>query len=181
MDLTARKERGTRTGVEFKDLGAAGNFVGQCAAIIGGALTIWGAVKARTYAVRLCPVVESTLIPAGDGTYLRIAVSLKNSGNSRVHLKRDLSKVHVEAGVGKYDAADVVEWEHLRWVDVLQEHQYLESGEEIRDEQILKLPEGESIYRIEFGVTTQGVPSVRDGQLGWFGKRWRDVRTVRCE
>lgn len=137
------------------------------ALIVGGIWTYYLFIKGRVLKPRLELDVSGEIIGIDSKKYIRITVTLKNVGSSKVEITREGFALDVFAqrpspsvipeDSEKYKILGI-DWTRLLPFDVLTRHQWIEPGETIRDQLLAEiLLTGSIAYRIDFVIFASGM------------------------
>lgn len=119
----------------------ADHFVTSAAVLVGGIWAYLKFVRGRTFAHRAELSVSLTLARSVGSHYLCAAVSLKNTGLSKLKLNQDMKAIRL-FGVRdpNVDHIDTEEWERVCTRRILDQHEWLESQETVEDTILYFLP-----------------------------------------
>jgi hypothetical protein len=136
------------------------------ALILGGIWTYFKFIKERVFISRLETSVSGEIIKIGNVSHLRISVSLKNVGSSKVELtQRGVSlnifherfRLQVPEIEAQQRRVRSVPWKYLAPFNVLERHAWIEPGETIRDQQLVELlTNDKTAYKVEFIIFARG-------------------------
>src|SRR5262245_59361686 len=135
-----------------RTLANADKLVSILAIVIGG---IWAYIKffrGRVFMPRLETGLSGQVVAGNPGVYLTARLTLKNVGLSRVDIHQKGTALRLAAyGRGSTAAkAETVEWTRLKAFAIFEHHRWIESGETIRDELMIQVPEpAQTAYRLE--------------------------------
>jgi hypothetical protein len=143
--LAANVEVVGRSGVlvDLKDTAdAVNNIVASGAVVIGGTWAYLKFIRGRTFAHRAELSVslsfESSTI---SSLYLNVGVELKNTGLSKIPLNKNMKAVLVfGCDGGDVGRLSEIEWEEIKVVPILDQHDWLEAQETILDTIVFSLP-----------------------------------------
>ena len=152
------------------------------AIVIGG---IWAYIKffrGRVLMPRLETGLSGQLVAGNPRVYLTAKLTLKNVGLSRVDIHQTGTALRLAAhgGAAAATKAEAVEWTRLRSFAIFEHHKWIESGETIRDELMIQIPEPvQAAYRLELRIV--GSLHRLDPELGPEPARytWREGCIVR--
>lgn len=123
------------------------------ALIVGGLFAYYKFFKGRIFVPRLETGLSVKSICKGETSYLIASLELKNVGLARVdiHQKGTALRVSSYDGQPPVTKAGSVEWKKLKSFPVFERHKWIESGEAIKDELMIAIPECDNLtFRLEF-------------------------------
>lgn len=119
------------------------------AIVVGGIWSYLKFIRGQLFAVRLEPKIDGKYISDGKKNHLLITVQLKNAAASPVNLSKVILRQDGSAiRVFTYDASDnstetqSVNWNRLTTLSVFEQHQWVETGEVIKEQRLISLPPG---------------------------------------
>lgn len=115
------------------------------AIIIGGLWAYFNYFKGRVYRTRIEPKVSGKVFYKDDSAYLIVSAQLKNVGLSKVNLQKKGSgfRVFKYLGGSQPPGARTVKYHRLGTFSVFNDHRWIESGETIKEEQLIRLPKSD--------------------------------------
>jgi hypothetical protein len=133
------------------------------AIVIGGVWSYLKFIKGQLFAVRLEPKVEGKYVSDGERNHLLVSVQLRNTAASPVNLSKViLTQDGSGLEVFTYEARDhrpeshSVNWKSLVIFRVFEPHQWVESGEEIKEQRLVPLPAGDYLaFKLNLRIVTK--------------------------
>ncbi len=135
--------------------GAVNDIVTSSAIFIGGIWAYFKFIRGRTFAHRAELDVAVSLEDSNGRLYLSVAITLKNTGLSRLPLNSDMKVVRLFRMVSESDSAVYsAEWERISTVAILDQHDRLEAQEIVTDTLVYCLSgadtdPGHAVYQVE--------------------------------
>lgn len=119
----------------------AGNMATSAAIVVGGVWAYFKFIRGRTFAYRAELDLSIELMESTDLSTLRIVVSLKNAGLSKIPLNEKMKAVRVfRMRNAPVDRATPAQWERILTFPLLEQHDWLEAQETITDELLCVVP-----------------------------------------
>jgi hypothetical protein len=162
------------TAVDLSTVAAAvNNIVTSAAVVVGGIWVYFNYIRGRTFARRAELDVTASLEGA-TSLYLCAAVTLKNSGQSRIPLNERMKAIRLFAIRDPSDEAiEVANWQRIMTLPILEQHAWLEALETVTDTVVYNLPQAQKggtrcpVYQVEVLV------GARRGRLSRRGTVWQ--------
>ncbi len=143
--------------------------------IVAGVWAYFNFFRGRTYRSRLEPKISGT-VSTKEGVICLIAtISLKNVGLSKVGIQQEGSALEVSATEMVTDISEVqaVEWEYITISKVFKDHQWIEPGELVEEQQLFLMPKGDYLaFRLKIRIVAP------KGIISRKGKEWSAFTTV---
>jgi len=132
------------------------------AIIAGGLFTYYKFIKGRVYRSRLEPDITGEIIQINDIYYLKIIVSIKNIGISKILINKEGTAIskYFNRTIVENTQLNKVEWDETKFVsfDVFIDHSTLESGEYIGDNLLIILPRDRfDAIKIELRIVSRDI------------------------
>lgn len=109
--------------------------------------------RGRTYKPRLRIEVDGEELHRGPERYLLVTLEIENKGLSKVPIEQRGTGLRILIHNDRFDTQNV---EHLETLSVFEEHEWIELGEAIRDEELLRLPAADLLaVRLEFHLVSR--------------------------
>ena len=112
------------------------------AVIAGGVWVFFNYVRKRTYEEKSILKLNGNVVYLGSSILLAFELSIKNIGNSRVFIRQDATRLSIYGYAAEMDnAAGVrnVDWNHMETSSILLDAEWIEPGEEIRNEALFEV------------------------------------------
>ena len=118
----------------------ASNIVTSAAVLVGGVWAYFKFIKGRTFAHRAELDVSPTLEASADSLYLSVAITLKNTGLSKLPLNDDMKVMRLFGLTHTANSAvSAAKWERVLTVPILDQHAWLEAQETVTDSVVYNL------------------------------------------
>lgn len=149
-----------------KALGIVDKAVKIAALIVRAAFAYFKFFRGRVFRPRLEPSVSGTLAEKDGSRYLIATAKVKNVGLSKCAIRQEGSGVRISG----YEHGG---WKVIKAVDILTQHQWIESAETVSDDVLFVLNNRQDIaYRLELRLVSKETRWVwRGGQ--WLPRRLR--------
>jgi hypothetical protein len=138
-----------------KDVLEIAKLVAEILALGVGGLWVWfNYFRGRVHRPRLEPRVVGSLVRAGGNAFIKLTVTVKNVGLSKVELRQEGTGLRV---LCLDYAAPTGALEHLVTLPILEAHGWIEPGETVEESQIHRLPVADCAVQLELhlvGVKT---------------------------
>lgn len=140
------------------------------ALVLGGIAAYYKFFKGRTFHPRLQPEVSGTLVRDGEVVCLLITVQLKNVGVSSVYFSEKGTRIDLYSyGADSYlPTPHLAVWEHLETFRILNDHEWIESGEAIKDQLLIPIATDRQVaYKIAMTVNAQKISFRSNAVIEW--------------
>jgi hypothetical protein len=133
------------------------------AIVVGGIWSYLKFIRGQLFAIRLKPKVEGKYIFIGESKHLLVTVQLTNAAASPVNLSKVIIR-HEGSGLSvfTYNVRDYrpethnVNWDRLATFPVFELHQWVEAGEEIKEQRLVPLPAGDYVaFKLELRIVSK--------------------------
>ena len=129
------------------------------AIVLGGIWTYFNFIKGRIYRPRLEPAVSGKIFEDAGVTFVIVRARLKNIGLSKIDIKQVglaiMIYAYQTAKTGTITTADKTK---LASFPVFEDHEWIEPGEVIEDEQLFQVPEYKGTgIRVELRFVYNGI------------------------
>jgi hypothetical protein len=126
------------------------SFVAAAGIVVGAIWAYFKFIKDRVYRPRLDVTIEATRLLAGSRNRLICAVSVRNIGASKVELTQEGTVLRLSEADPEQEPFRQIRWVRRRTLGIFEKHRWFESGETVRDELALSLPdEHDQLLQIE--------------------------------
>ena len=134
------------------------------AIVIGGVWSYLKFIRGQLFAIRLEPKVEGKYISDdSERNHLLVTVQLRNTAASPVNLSKViLAQNGSNLEVFTYEARDYrpeshsIKWNSLVTFRVFEPHQWVESGEEIKEQRMVPLPAGDYLaFKLDLRIVSK--------------------------
>jgi hypothetical protein len=128
---------------DSKDLAEiAKNATQALAVVVGGIWAYFKFFRGRTFARRAELNLKGTLYKFKDELYVRVIITLRNAGASKIPLEKDIAAVYLYGVQSKgYSPGSNLDWqEHLVLTPILESHKWIEPHETVTDEVLIPVP-----------------------------------------
>lgn len=133
------------------------------AIIIGGIWSYLKFIRGQLLAIRLEPKVEGKIISHKERKHILATIRLKNAAASPVNLSKvNIQQEGTALQIFMYEARDCkpdkhnIEWKRLVTLPIFEMHGWVESGEEIKEQYLVSLPDGDYIaYKLRLRIVSK--------------------------
>jgi hypothetical protein len=127
-----------------------GGLVTAVAVVVGGFWAYFRFIKGRTLRPHLEISVAGSWLGSGGSLGLQLSITLKNIGAGKVELVQQGTGVMVSRRADVQPAAPAeTAWEQLGVYEIFVEHQWIEPGETVQDELLLRLPLDPQVLEVQ--------------------------------
>ncbi len=121
---------------------------------IAGAWAYYFYFRGRTFRPRLEPVVTGEIVKLNTDYFIIATSTVKNVGLSRVTLDRRGTGVKLSTFDGEAPAFVDVDWTLGAVFDILAAHDWIEPGETVQSQTIVRLADGQVAARLEIRIVS---------------------------
>jgi hypothetical protein len=123
------------------------------AVLLGGIWAYFKLVKGRTFRPRVETGIDATRLGIGGHVGLHVCLRLQNIGGSKVRLCREGTGVMISHVADKQpDSPAETQWQQLRVFDAFVKHQWIEPGEPLADELLIRLPTMPEVVEVKMRI-----------------------------
>lgn len=129
------------------------------AILIGGFWAYFKFIKGRLFHPRLELNLEGQLLQNNNVSHLLLKYEVKNVGLSKVNINTDNSGMRVKKYYPRLDSMEIenVKWNHLGSFSIFEKHKWIESGEIIKESNLLSIKGSEKVfYQVVIRLVGQG-------------------------
>jgi hypothetical protein len=126
------------------------------AVLVGGIWAYFKLIKGRTFRPRVETGIDANWLGTDGDLGLHVLLRLENIGGAKVRLKREGTGVQIsQIAKEQEDAPAETRWQLFRGLDAFISHAWIEPGETIADELLVRLPTIPEVMEVKMRVVLE--------------------------